>query len=52
MTGAGQVEAGPDATEAERRALDLDYVERWSLRRDFAIILRGVADALAGRDRR
>lgn len=52
LTGAGQVEAGPDATEAERRALDLDYVERWSLRRDFAIILRGVADALAGRDRR
>ena len=52
LTGAWQVEGGPGATEPEREALDLDYVHRWSLRRDFAIMLRGVANALGRTDRR
>lgn len=52
LTGSWQVEVGPDATEADRAALDLDYASRWSLRRDLAIMLRGVANAFARRDGR
>lgn len=51
LTGPWQVEGGPGTTEAERTALDLDYARRWSLRRDFVIVLHGVAGAFLRRDR-
>ncbi|MGU3340753.1 sugar transferase [Methylobacterium mesophilicum] len=50
LTGAWQIEGVPDRTESDRAALDRDYARHWSLRRDFAIMLGGVADAFARRD--
>lgn len=43
LTGAGLIEGGPEATKAERIALDRDYAGRWSLRRDFVILIRSLA---------
>ena len=40
MTGLWQVSGRSELTYAERVALDCDYVERWSLRRDFVILGR------------
>ena len=40
MTGLWQVSGRSELTYAQRVALDCDYVERWSLRRDFVILGR------------
>ncbi|GLS68087.1 sugar transferase [Methylobacterium tardum] len=49
VTGLWQVSGRSDTTYAERVALDLDYATRWSLRRDFAIMLRTIPAVLAQR---
>jgi len=40
LTGLWQVSGRSELSYDERVALDCDYVERWSLRRDFVILLR------------
>lgn len=40
LTGLWQVSGRSQLTYPQRVALDCDYVERWSLRRDFVILLR------------
>ncbi|GJE53320.1 UDP-glucose:undecaprenyl-phosphate glucose-1-phosphate transferase [Methylobacterium tardum] len=52
VTGLWQVSGRSDTTYAERVALDLDYATRWSLRRDFAIMLRTIPAVLAQRGSR
>ena len=52
LTGPWQFGEPRDATEPDKVALDQDYARHWSLRRDFAIMLRGVADTVERRDRR
>lgn len=42
ITGLWQVEAGDDTSFASYRRLDLAYVERWSLRLDFVILVNTV----------
>lgn len=49
LTGIWQLEGSHDANEADRAALNLDYARRWTLGRDFVILLRSVADAFARR---
>jgi len=52
LTGLWQVSGRSDTTYAERVALDLDYASRWSLRRDFAILLRTLPAVLRQRGSR
>ena len=52
LTGLWQVSGRSDTTYAERVALDLDYADRWSLRRDLAIMLRTVPAVLRQRGSR
>ena len=52
VTGLWQVSGRSNTTYAERVMLDLDYATRWSLRRDFAILMRTIPAVLAQRGSR
>jgi lipopolysaccharide/colanic/teichoic acid biosynthesis glycosyltransferase len=49
ITGAWQVSGRSDTTFAERVALDVDYVTRWSFARDLSIVVRTVGVLLSRR---
>jgi len=49
VTGAWQVGGRSETDSMGMLGLDLDYVERWSLGRDFAILCRTVVVVLRGR---
>jgi lipopolysaccharide/colanic/teichoic acid biosynthesis glycosyltransferase len=52
LTGLWQVSGRSDLTFEEWMALDLQYVDNWSLGLDLAILLRTVPAAIAGRGAR
>jgi len=47
-----QVSGRSDLSFAERMALDLEYVDRWSLGLDLAILMRTLPAILSGRGAR
>lgn len=48
ITGLWQVNRGPDIVFDEMVRLDLDYIENWSVRRDFLILLKTIPTMLLG----
>ena len=49
LTGLAQVSGRRDISFEERRALDLYYIQNWSFRLDFQILLKTIAVVLTGR---
>ena len=49
LTGAWQVGGRSETDSLSMLQLDLDYIERWSLARDFHIIVRTIGTVLRGR---
>ena len=48
LTGLWQVTARQDPSFETNLALDLDYIENWSLRLDLEILFRSLAELLSG----
>lgn len=49
LTGLAQVSGRRDISFEERRALDLYYVQNWSMRLDFSILLRTIGVVITGK---
>lgn len=49
LTGLAQVSGRRDISFEERRALDIYYIQNWSLKMDFSIILRTILVVLTGK---
>jgi undecaprenyl-phosphate galactose phosphotransferase len=49
VTGLWQISGRKDTTWEERMALDLQYIDKWSIGLDFVIVLRTVQVILTGK---